>query len=319
VLGILLQLSTPACASAPPLLQAAWLPVTYNCSTPSSVQATLTNLANHGVQRVYVDVWNQGTVYFNSSTMASLLGQGSAAQGRDLLRWTLEAAAGLDMEVIAWFEYGLTCSYQDLSNVFAAAVNKKGWVLGLHNSFYWMDPANPEVEAFLNGIIHDAIVGYSELGLKGVQLDDHFGTPVELGRTQASMNALMLSIHNNVQAAGSFFSLSPNTLNVSNDTYNVDWNSWGSNKWYDEVIPQLYCLDYNTFASVFDDTWTSISSVTRSLFIASGVRIDGTGAPTPYDDVNKMIQLSKSFDVGTSIWYSHGILEIYPTEFGIVW
>ena len=34
----------------------------------------------------------------------------------------------------------------------------------------------------------DCWKNYNKIGLKGLQLDDHFGTPVSLGKTKVSMN-----------------------------------------------------------------------------------------------------------------------------------
>lgn len=300
-------------------LQATWLPVSYNCGSAESVASTLQRLKSEGVRRVYVAVWNQGVVYMQSPTMTRLMGANSAAQGRDILRWALDGARPLGMEVFAWFEYGLMCSYNDLSNAFASTASRKGWVLGKYNSFYWMDPGQADVANFLTGLLLDAVDGYKALGLKGVQLDDHFGTPVGLGGTASEMNTLAKNIYTAVKARGSVYSLSPSILSLSKGTYQADWNLWGSNRWFDEVLPQLYRSDYASYKSIFDETLRSISATTRSYFLAAGVRVDGTGSPTPWPDVNSMIQYSKANGVGNSIWYARGILELYPQYFGTTW
>eukprot|EP00002_Diphylleia_rotans_P013844 TRINITY_DN2695_c0_g1_i1.p1 TRINITY_DN2695_c0_g1~~TRINITY_DN2695_c0_g1_i1.p1 ORF type:complete len:378 (-),score=47.83 TRINITY_DN2695_c0_g1_i1:291-1424(-) len=303
-------------------LQATWLPVSYNCGSAEQVQSVLQRLKQEGVRRVYVCVWNQGVVYMQSPTMRTLMGSSTTpALGRDILRWAVDAGRGLGLEIYAWFEYGLMCSYGDLSNAFASTVSRKGWVLGQYNSFYWMDPGRADVGDFMVGILRDAIDGYAALGLKGVQLDDHFGSPVSLGATASEVNALMSRISADIRARNPAMvrSLSPSILSLSKNTYQADWNAWGSQRYYDEVLPQLYRSDYASYKSIFDETIRSISSTTRSLFLAAGVRVDGSGSPTPWNDVNSMIQYSKQNGVGNSIWYARGILDLYPQYFGTTW
>ena len=140
-------------------------------------------LKNEGVRRVYVDVWNNGVVYFNSTTMHNIV---STGVGNDHLLWALEAGNHFGIEVYAWFEYGLMTSYGGINNDFARYAQGKGWILGQYNNaFYWMDPSNTDVLHFIAGIMKDAILNYGPKGLRGVQLDDHFATPVSLGRSKA--------------------------------------------------------------------------------------------------------------------------------------
>jgi uncharacterized lipoprotein YddW (UPF0748 family) len=73
-------------------------------------------LKNEGVRRVYVDVWNNGVVYFNSTTMHNIV---STGVGNDHLLWALEAGNHFGIEVYAWFEYGLMTSYGGINNDFA--------------------------------------------------------------------------------------------------------------------------------------------------------------------------------------------------------
>ena len=98
-------------------MQAVWLPIQYNCTTSDDVTRTVRSLKLQGVTRIYVDVWNNGVTYFNSSTMREIAGGSSV--GQDVLLWTLTAANELGIEVVAWFEYGIMCSYGTLENNFA--------------------------------------------------------------------------------------------------------------------------------------------------------------------------------------------------------
>jgi uncharacterized lipoprotein YddW (UPF0748 family) len=284
----------------------------------------MATLKAEGIGRVYVDVWNSGVVYFESKTMQSTVG--STGIGDDHLKWTLDAGNYFGIEVYAWFEYGLMTSYGSIDNDFARYAQANSWILGQYdNAFYWMDPENTDVLRFLAGIMTDAVSTYGPFGLRGVQLDDHFATPDGLGRDKASMDSAMSYIRRAIDEVVAtttlpiVLSLSPCTLDCSKNPYQVYWDEWGSLNYFDEVIPQLYRSTYSAFKTEFDYTEQSLSSATKEKWIASGVRVDGSGAPTPWEDVNNTLSYSNANMKGNVVWYSHGIIELYPSEFAMVW
>lgn len=301
------------------LLQATWLPVSYESTSAQDVHDMMVKLKEEGVHRVYVDVWNQGKVYFRSQTMLDTVGESGIAA--DHLDWSLSAAKELDMEVYAWFEYGLMPSYGSLNNDFALYAEEKGWILGQYSQFYWMDPSQQDVLIFLAGIMKDCISGYSSRGLKGVQLDDHFASPTELGRQQSDMDAAMKYISEEIFGMDMKveLSLSPSTLSYSIANYNVDWNKWGSLSYYTEVIPQIYRTTFSSFKSEFDYTLTHISRNTMHRWTAAGIRVDGSGDSTAWSEVNEMLDYSTSNNIGAAVWYARGIIETYPNNFQEKW
>lgn len=295
-------------------LQATWIPNSYESTSEQSLYNLMTSLKEEGVRTVYVDVWNQGSVFFNSLTMLNTVG--AAGQGDDHLMWALTAGRALGIEVYAWFEYGLISSYSSINNAFAVYAEQQGWHLGQSSGFFWLDPVNTDALAFLADIMSDALAQYSPYGLKGVQLDDHFSTPAELGRSVSDMNAAMKFIRQNVNGV---LSLSPSTLSFSLSSYNVDWNLWGSNNWYDEVIPQVYRTTYESYKSEVDYTLQIVSSQTKEKWVAVGVRVDGSGGVTPWEEVNNMLWYSNTKYMGNVVWYSKGLVETYSTQFQNVW
>lgn len=219
------------------LMRAVWLPIQYKCVTQQDVSKTINGLKAQGVTRVYVDVWNNGVTYFNSSTMRELVGP--AGLGQDVLQWTLDAATPLGIEVVAWFEYGLMASYTSTfdSNNFAKIAAAKGWILGVADNFHWMDGRIADVQAFVVGIIKDAQTEYGSKGLLGVQWDDHFSFPQSLGGSVSVMTGIARTVRDafKVAHADALYSLSPATLDVALNTYNVDWAAWAENDYVDEV------------------------------------------------------------------------------------
>eukprot|EP01031_Cornospumella_fuschlensis_P044769 gene44769-54751_t len=224
------------CTSSTTLLQATWLPVSYHTSSIEDIDAILGSLYKHGVQRVYVDVWNQGVVYFQSPVMASFINNQSSCVGRDILGWTLQLAPKYNMEVVAWFEYGLMASYGSVaSNAFATEAQSRGWLIGQYNNFYWMNASMVDVQDWFISVLRDALEQYTPLGLRGIQLDDHFAYPVSLGGSAPVMNDFMQRVHDMVRDCGkSEISLAPSILSLSSGTYSVDWDLWGRQQLYDE-------------------------------------------------------------------------------------
>lgn len=103
-------------------IRATWIPVTWGDTSSTSAQETMESLSNLGVNRVYIDVWNNGKTYFNSSTMYNFIG--SDGIGTDQLAWGVQYAKQYGMEVYAWFEYGNMAAYNSISTPFAQKVSK---------------------------------------------------------------------------------------------------------------------------------------------------------------------------------------------------
>lgn len=273
-------------------------------------------LAAAGVNRVYLDVWNQGKVYFNSSTMANLVG--TAGLGTDQLSWGVANARQNGLQVFAWFEYGFMSAYGSPDNAFAQYAQQQGWQLGTtSNGFVWLDASNPSVVNFLGNIMADAVNNYN---LDGVQLDDHFAYPVELaGSNTGVMTTAAEGVRKIVRGVSSAsLSLAPNPYSTSVNSFNVDWVKWADLGLFSEYAPQLYTSTFSSFQTDLSETLSAApSSLDQYLII--GLRCDGSGGSTSWDDLSQMISTTASNNLGVSIWYANGILNTYPSQFQTVW
>ena len=295
--------------------RAAWIPSSYDSSSSDALCAQLNKLAAMGFDRVYLDVFNNGNVYFNSSTVAAA-GLG-AVLGQDRLRWATEICA-FRGEVFAWFEYGLMAQYGAPTGAFARHAQQQGWVLGQSGGFTWLK-ADSGATQFLGSMLADVVRDYP--GCRGAQLDDHFGQPKELLSSGSSgMNAAAHAVSNAVRsavAAGSrnapfTLSLSPTTLSQALDSFNVDWAAWAGAGLFDEFVPQLYRSSYADFASLLKDT---LSGVGPGQVVAAGLRADGSGPPTSWDQLVLMLrEVEGGHGLSPSIWYSQAALELYPQQ-----
>ena len=309
--------------------RAAWIPSSYNAASPAALCSQLQALQAVGFDRVYLDVFNNGVVYFNSTTVhaAGLGGAGGGVLGADRLRWATEECAGFHGDVFAWFEYGFMVQYGQAPTVpLALYAQEQGWVLGASGGFLWMDAASGATD-FLASMLTDVVHDYP--GCSGVQLDDHFAQPSELRSTAGSgsrlrsgvaMTGAALDVSRAVRRAVSTeapgrtapvtLSLAPTTLAQALHSFDVDWASWAAAGLFDEFVPQLYRSAYADFAPLLNATLASVPRVT-----AVGLRADGTGAPTPWPELEQMYdEVEHTRGVSSSLWNSRGALELYPRE-----
>ena len=289
-------------------VRATWLPVSVSVATPTDMQNLLVRLSASGVNRVYVDVWNNGRAFFNSSSVSRFAG--TEALAADRLRWATDAAAYLDvgLEIVAWMEYGLMACFGAIAGAFAEAAQKKGWIIGSSGGWQWLDPtaATPLLVAMVNEI-------GQQYGVP-VQLDDHFACPAALATCSASKMHAAARVMSS--ARPTHLSLSPAPAAFALQHYNVDWPSWAQEGLFDEVVPQLYTAASATFE---DELHEAVATVPRALDFVAGIRADGSGQPTPWTELSRMLDIAVASQVGAAVWFTDGILNLYPEEFKAKW
>lgn len=288
-------------------VRATWLPTSVRISAPDGMRELLKQLADSGVNRIYVDVWNNGVAYFNSSVVRRLAGPGAISSDR--LRMAVDAANTMsDFDVVAWMEYGLMACYGPVQgNAFAEAAAARGWVIGSSGGWSWLDP--PAASPLLVSMIQEIGARYGV----ATQLDDHFACPAELAACSAAkMDAAALAI----SVSSRRLSLSPAPIGVAKERFSVDWVGWSERKLFGEYVPQLYTTQPDSFADALLDVLHQVAQ--RSQLVA-GVRVDGSGLPTPWVNVSQMLDMASAASVGVAIWYSDAISRLFPTQFRAKW
>lgn len=259
------------------------------------------NLAQHQLNTLYPAVWNRGYTLHPSQTARRAGGRTRdwltdvPLLPRDSIVMALAYQAHRQgLRLIPWFEYGLMIPE---SSAIARAhpdwltMNQAGETvlkpltpsarlprplqqLQLEvtgGNLAWLNPMHPEVQQFLVDLVAEMVRRYP---VEGIQLDDHFGLPVELGydpytrqlyraehvgaeppdnpRDAAWMawrsrhlSQLMQRITAAVKAENpdAIVSLSPNPPEFAYREYLQDWRRWVAAGWVDEVIVQLYRSD----------------------------------------------------------------------------
>ena len=266
--------------------------------TSTRADEVVANLARHHLNTLYPAVWDRGyTLYPNDVTQKA----GGKRRDpllalpflpfQDTLQGLTHQAHRQHLRLIPWFEYGLIIP---ASSPIATAhpdwltINQAGeqvanpltpdarfpkplqnlqmeWVGG---NWAWLNPCHPDVQEFLTDLIVDVVKRYP---VDGIQLDDHFGLPVDFGYDAyttalyqqdhggasppadpsnsewmrwraAHITQLFEKISTAVKAENpeAIVSLSPNPPAFSYREYLQDWPRWVENGWVDEVIVQVY-------------------------------------------------------------------------------
>ncbi len=303
---------TAFCSDA--LLRATWIPLNQGiCDQPDACKSSIHSLVSqYQVNAVFVDVWN-GIAHFDSQVVGNFSGQYSV--GNDVLGFAVQALEEFpNVDLYAWIEYGFAAASQDCLTFFCKAAQAKGWIIGNHGGFVWMDPE--KAAPMMSEMISEIIRKYPRV--KGVQLDDHFASPNELGGSADQMtNAAKLIL---AQNPGKVV-LSPATITFSRANLNVNWDDWFNNDiGFSMYTPQVYRSEFAAFANelgVMDARLKSQGQNGPQLNM--GIMSDSSQSASDWNDIQQMIKACDSRNYGSVIWYARSILGTYANEFKQIW
>ena len=238
------------------------------------------------------------------------------------------------------------------SNPISNYMKNNGWLLqdvngqyaNSSNGFAWMNPAVPEVRQFLIDIVLESIDNYD---LDGVQFDDRLAWPKEFGWDQTTKNIYLAETGNALsntpssnqlnqfnnwrqdkvqQFASELYSavksvrpdmhvsVSPSITPFASTQYMADWPDWVDAGIFDEYAPQVYRSSYGSYLNEIGNQTNAMAPDDLDKLVV-GLRSVGSGAATPINDLQLMIQNSRSIGAaGHSIWYSQGVLDLYETQ-----
>ncbi len=274
---------------------------------------------------------------------------------RDLLEETLIHAHRQQLAHVGWFEYGFAAQFVGSggapSNPLATHMRDRGWLLrdqqgrfaNASNGFAWMNPAVPEVPQLLIGVVLDAATRYD---LDGVQLDDRLAWPREFGWDattaalyrqqtgrplpsnvddphfrawrQQQVTDFAAELYAAVKAARPdlHVSVSPSITGFSDFMFNAAWSDWVEQGLFDEYVPQAYRDSLDGFNAIIGPQVDALASEGRLEDLVVGLRGNGSGADTPWNDLRQMIERTRSEGAaGHSVFFSKALLESYAEEF----
>lgn len=258
----------------PPLKnRAVWLANTDSEVLASSdqIKAAMQRLSDLNFNTIYPVVWQRGHTLYPSQVAQQVTGSVVLPmpqfQQRDMLAELLQIAKDKGFRVIPWFEYGLMAPPSS-----ALAQRHPEWLTQqangdkLKNGMVWLNPSHPDATTFLIDLIREIVDQYD---IDGIQFDDHFGMPVELGyddvtktlyRQQTGQEPpansaapswitwranqitnLMAQISQCIKRKPNcLVSMSPNPYSFSLNRYLADWRQWEKTELIDELVVQLY-------------------------------------------------------------------------------
>lgn len=236
----------------------------------------MAHIAEHRLNTIYPAVWNRGYT-LHPSTITLLAGGWSRnpltslplLPFQDALSGLVHQAHRQHLRLIPWFEYGLMLPPQS-----PIARKHPDWLTTTQSGSKgngWLNPFHPQVQQFLVDLIVEVVQRYP---VDGIQLDDHFGLPIEFGYDPYTiklyqndhsgknppsdpadpewmkwraerLTQLMGNIANAVNDVRpeTVVSLSPHAPNFAYQKYLQDWTRWVKLGLVDEVVVQVYRQD----------------------------------------------------------------------------
>ena len=281
----------------------------------------LSRLSELGFDTIYPAVWQRGYTLYPSEIARELTGAvvlpNSPFVGRDLLAEITELAQPLNIRVIPWFEYGLmtpnqsTIALQHPELLLLDTHGNTQRIKGANHSLdanAWLNPTHDRVRKFMVDLIADVVCRYP---VAGIQLDDHFSFPVELGyelftqqlfkqQDQANwhewrglqLTELFSQIVSSVRSIRSdcLISISPNPLGFSKRRYLVDWQQWCNLGLVDELVLQVYRDDLGAFKRELSKS--EVRSIKTKIPTLIGILTGLRTKPVAIDTIRSQVKLT---------------------------
>lgn len=364
------SISTPL--QTPKELRGVWLTNVSSgvLFTPWGITQAVNKLSQLNFNTLYPVVWNRGHTFYPSEVARRVTGKAEVPflaiihGGSDVLAKIITEGHRQQLSVIPWFEYGfiapansqLAKDHPDwltqsrdgkvtLGNNKAEEDFLKASQSKESNSFWqflqsrpnqqlkqqaWLNPFYPEVRQFIKGLILEVVTNYN---VDGIQLDDHFGMPVELGydpftvqlyqkehqgkkppnnpldrewmRWRADkITDLMSEIVADVKRVNQQIriSLSPNSYHFSYNNYLQDWQTWVERGLIDELVLQVYRNDLKSFQAELSKP--SVQLARRLIPVSVGILTGTWGRPVDIKQIEQQVKLirDRGFD-GVSFFY----------------
>jgi len=313
------------------------------------IDRAVQELAEAGFNTLYPNVWSRGTTFHTSryAPIEPALAQVNA--GLDPICRLTRAAQSQRMQVVPWFEYGL------MEPADAAVVQAHpDWLLrradgsalyAMHGANLrtsplkdlrvWLNPAHPQVRQRFIGLIAEIV---QRCGVDGIQLDDHFAWPVELGyddttralyRAQTGreppsdhtdrywmrwrrqqLTSLLRDLRTRIQQVSGakrlVISLSPGPFRFAYNHWLQDWELWALGGLIDDLVVQNYAYSVKGFAKDLDQP-ALIKARGWGIPVEIGILSGFGGRTTDMATLGKKVDLSMRRGHGVIYFYWEGL------------
>ncbi|MEA5416733.1 glycoside hydrolase family 10 protein [Synechococcus sp. BA-132 BA5] len=313
------------------------------------IETAVAQLDAAGFNTLYPNVWSRGATFHRSRWAPMEPALARSNPGLDPICRFTKAAHRRGMQVIPWFEYGL------MEPADAEVVQRHPeWVLrrsdgsalyAMHGANLktsplkdlrvWLNPAHPGVRARFIGLISEIV---QRCGVDGIQLDDHFAWPVELGYdpyTRAlyladtgreppasftdrywmkwrrqQLTALLRELRGTIQTVGgprrTVISLSPGPFRFAYNHWLQDWELWALGELVDDLIVQNYAYSVKGFERDLDQP-ALVKARRWGMPVEIGI-LSGFGGRTPdMATLEQKVRLSAARGHGVIFFYWEGL------------
>ena len=254
-------------------------------------------LSRLNYNRVYVDVYNNGTTYSSKYAPRNYL---LALPFTNPLKTAIQEGKRQGLKIYAWYEHGMmTFPNTELARhpdwILSTESNEK-----LIDRHWWLDPDNPQVQQYFVNLFTEVAASYPELD--GIQLDDHWGIPIQFGDKSQAMTSLTYKVVEAVRKIRSdlIISLSPNPLGFSQKKYSQNWLAWVEAGLFDELVMQLYRPTSSEVALAIDNS--ILPKVAKYVDVAVGIYAGGWQKLKPLAEIQRQTAVVRQYGYGYAIF-----------------
>ncbi|WP_414578999.1 glycoside hydrolase family 10 protein [Anabaena sp. CCY 9402-a] len=289
------------------------------------LQKSLQKLDELNFNTVYPAVWNWGYTLYPSQVAAKVIGRSldptPGLKGRDMLKEIVTEGHKQGLTVIPWFEFGFMAPADSL-----LAKNRPQWLTSRSNGTrmvkegtherVWLSPFRPDVQQFIQDLIVEIVRNYD---IDGIQFDDHFGLPSELGydaytvglykkehRGQApsknpkdpewvrwradKITVFMKRIFTAIKSAKKdcLVSVAPNPQRFSYEYFLADWQRWERMGIVEELVLQIYRDDLNVFIKELE--YPEVKAAQKHIPVSIGILSGLKNRSVPMQQIQTQVQ-----------------------------
>lgn len=301
-----------------------------------------------GINTIFVVTWNKGMTQYPSKIMKEFTGVeiDTLFTGRDPLKELIDAAHAKNIKVIAWFEFGFSCSYQ--LNGGEIIKLKPNWAsvdvngnLVTKNGFEWMNGFHPDVQEFMLSLIMEVVNNYD---IDGIQGDDRLpAMPSEAGYDDYTkklysdshngklppndfrdtawvqwradlMTDFMRKIYERVKTSKKnvIVSMAPSIYPWAKEEYLQDWPEWVRRGYVELVCPQLYRYEFKDYKLALDEILSDqIESEDFTKFYPGILLKVGSYYPSR-EYLRQMVEENRRRNIQGEVFFFYEGLKKYP-------
>jgi uncharacterized lipoprotein YddW (UPF0748 family) len=313
-----------------------------------NIKEGLKQLKELGFNTIYPVVWQRGFTLYPSDVANRVFGAAiypdKKFKDRDMLAELIKEAESHGFRVIPWFEYGLMAPSDSLlvskKPEFLTQDRNGNESLNDENTC-WLNPSHPDVQNFMSDLIAEVVHKYPTID--GIQLDDHFGMPVEMGYDPFTLKLfkdetgavnplnnpnsslwkkwrtdkvtdLLRKVFKSVKAKNEncIISISPNPLGFSQSKFLADWFAWEQEGFAEELVIQLYRDDLSAFIGELNkpEVITARNHIPTVIGILTGLKNKGVNFST----IEEQVTETRSQDFAGFAFFFFGSLFNFAPE-----